>query len=271
MSQSEKSGLKYKFIPIFFFLAHGMNYAVAQTASVGCDTSAAVFNTGYDVVKKTALTLTPQQQDLRWQVSNLHSTTPVVYPDASSTWSNPYTYRLINTGGGFEWAASPSLDAQWLTPRTDGSSAGAGLIYYKFKFDFSPSVDYSTFGLVLDHYADDDVSEIFVNGKPQSGYPGAIVSGYWAGGWPNYITAPGKFTLNHDWKSGSNEIIYVLQDAGGGGSEGLLVQAKINSMTCKAAPITATAVPVFNPWWVLSLALLLGSVGFLNFRKNKNN
>jgi len=70
-----------------FIIAGGMNCATAQTTLVDCGTSAAVFNTGYDVANKTALTLTPQQQDPRWLVSNWHPASPVAYPDASSTWS----------------------------------------------------------------------------------------------------------------------------------------------------------------------------------------
>ncbi len=232
----------------------------AQAINVNCSTPPAIFNTGYNPVNQGALTLNPQQQDNRWQVLDpaFGSLPALSYPAANSVWTHPYTYRL--NGGGFQWAPSPYSNAEWLTPKSDGSSLGAGYTYFKFDFNMDPVVDPSSFALKLTYYADDGIAEIYVNGHPQSGYSGAITPNSWAGSWPNYITAPGALTLNHDWQTGHNEVVYVLVDAGGGGAEGVLIQADRQSVTCRATP--ATAVPTLNHWGFAMMCAVLAAAGY---------
>jgi hypothetical protein len=68
------------------------------------------------------------------------------------------------------WTTSPFGNANWLG--TDDPNYVHA--YFRYKFNLNSSVNPSTFALAMDFFADDQVSEIYVNGVKQSTLPNGM-------------------------------------------------------------------------------------------------
>jgi gliding motility-associated-like protein len=125
----------------------------------------------------------------------------------------------------------------WISFSPDGEHTSNSYFFYQLNFDLpcnnlcgkSFSED-SSFCLNLDLYTDNSVSEIFVNGKPQSGNSVGIIS--FADPFNPNGHAPDDRTavsLCKDWKAGSNSII--IKVASSATVAGLMVEASTNNNT----------------------------------------
>lgn len=114
------------------------------------------------------------------------------------------------------WTTSPFSNANWV-----GTGDAAYVhVYFRYKFNLSSSVNPSTFALAMDFFADDQVSEIYVNGVKQSTLPngmGILPGGGYKAEWGAHIT------LDNSWRRCENEIIVHVWSSGGA-PMGLLVQ-----------------------------------------------
>ncbi len=114
------------------------------------------------------------------------------------------------------WVKSPFGNANWL-----GSADPAYVhAYFRYKFNLSSAADPSTFALTMIFHADDQVSEIYINGVAQSTLPngaGIIPGGGFKPG------AGARITLDNSWIRCENEIIVHVWSSGGA-PMGLLVQ-----------------------------------------------
>ena len=217
--------------------------AYAQTAAprtVTC-ASTAVFNTGSNGGGgKLALSNVP---DPSWGYA---PGATVVYPPAGTTWTTPVTGRLVDPAWIWTDSDTVSPQAQWLT--RDAGLAGTFVNYYRYVFNLSPTVDPAQFQVATTYYADDGVSAIYVNGRPQSPLP----ANSW-GATPPRATVPGTATLAGDWVTGTNEVVVAVWNSGASPS-GLLVNTTLANCVNSMTP---AAVPTMEVWGLTSLAALV--------------
>lgn len=188
--------------------------AAAVGPVIDCSTDPSILNTGYDGAGGRLTT----GQDSGWSWGGGLGGPPSTVPAwaTADIVSAPYP----------TWAVSPYNNASWIAHSNTGDHTGTGpaQFYYRYLFELAPTVVPSGFSVNLDFYADNSVSEIWINGVAQSGnlaeIPQAPSNPYLYNGF-----APGQeasTTLNQNWQAGQNELVVVVQSIPG--YEGFLAQ-----------------------------------------------
>ncbi|MFM6980877.1 MAG: IPT/TIG domain-containing protein [Micrococcales bacterium] len=182
---------------------------------LGCESNPNMFNTAWDGQYGRIASGT----DSYWKVSAQYyaADTPASAP------STGYNSASIVTNPPSAWAALSN--ASWISQNSTGSQVGSGTttdptyranFFYRYDFDLANTVDPSTVRLDAALYADNAVTEVYVNGVAQSTTAGGTVAALPTGGTDPYTyggfksDSATRITLNHDWVAGSNSIIIKL-------------------------------------------------------------
>lgn len=232
--------------------------AQAQTAApltVSCSTSPNVVNTAYDHATQGFLA-SGSGTDPYWGVAYAGTQTGAPIPLASigaGAWTAPVVYWTT------PWATSPYSNANWIAPYAGSAGAGGeAWRYYRYRFNLDAAVNPANVSLQLSYYADDVMSDIYVNGVAQSTHGPVGGAG---------SAAPGTYTLTQDWHSGTNEVVFLVRDYGW--VTGLMVQA-LPSTLCIPTPVLAPVqVPVNAAWALLALSAMVAGAGIVVQRRRR--
>lgn len=222
---------------------------------ITCSSNPNLFNTGYN--SATGGFQANLTTDANWDVAGPFTTaldavylalpyTGTSMPPAGATWADANVGNIVPQAGG--WTPSPYNNAQWISQQSTASpdqGLFSGDWYYRYNFNLDASVVPSTFALSMDFYADNSVSQVFVNGVAQSP-PGIPSSGtnnpYF---YPGFAASTGATTtLTNNWQAGLNTII--IQIKSGRPMEGFLAQMR-PSRLCASVQVTKTVVGRFQP------------------------
>ncbi|NIH80978.1 DUF7927 domain-containing protein [Amycolatopsis viridis] len=218
----------------------GTTASAASGTAVTCSTDPNIFNTGYDRASGGAL---PGGTDPSWEVAGpFGPTNPLpaaAPPPAGATWGPANVARITPV-----WDPSPYDNAQWISQQTTANpdqGVPRGDWYYRYQFTLDSVVDPGAFTLAMNFLADNTVTEVYVNGVPQSSKTTGLPSAP-AGQDPYFFAgfktpAAAQTTLNHDWRSGLNTM--VVQVKSGQGAEGFLAQMR-PSVLCPTLEVTKT-------------------------------
>lgn len=223
---------------------------------ITCTSNPNLFNTGYNVA--TGGVLANLAKDANWDVAGPFTTatdaeyTAAPYmgssmPPGGATWTDANVGNLVPQAGG--WAPSPYSNAQWISQQTTAApdqGLFAGDWYYRYNFTLAPSVDASTFALSMDFYADNSVSQIFINGTAQSsqitGIPSSGTNNPYF--YPGFVSsARASTTLKNNWQTGLNSII--IQIKSGRPMEGFMAQMRPSAL-CASVQVTKTVASRFE-------------------------
>lgn len=209
-----------KTLPLALLTLFSSAICMAQVDCVNNPTTgdpplASFFNTGTDGAGGT---LPGGSPDLNWTMS----TTGI---------NGPYSPAIVMDPVPAAYYTSPWPDCAWIAHQADGFQVGNLDVYYKFTFTLAcfnscheSYSDPGVFCLSLDFFADNAVSEIFVNGVLQNiaGMPVADPYNYQGYIQANMVTV----SLCDNWQPGTNELIIHVQS--GPPYEGFLAQASTN-------------------------------------------
>jgi uncharacterized repeat protein (TIGR01451 family) len=204
----------------------GVQAQTAAPLTVSCSTSPNVVNTAYN--HATQGYLAAGQNDPYWGIAYAGSQAGGAVPTplasiGAGAWINPVVYWTT------PWSTSPYSNANWIAPYAGSAGAGGqAWRYYRYRFNLDPSVNPADLSLQLSYYADDVITDIYINGVSQSTH-GAVQAASWV--------SPGSHTLALDWQSGTNEVVFLVRDSGW--VTGLMVQA-LPSATCRPTPVDVT-------------------------------
>ncbi len=197
-----------------------------SSAKITCDSTGFLFNTGFNPA--TGGRLSVGQLDPNWEVG----VGSAAGPNTASQWHPAWV-----TGQRYGWATSPFGNADWISFNSDGNHSGKGDYFYRYRFDLDSEVNTNNFALNFDFFADDSITEIYINGQPQSAFISGIPQGSNGYEHNGYSTGNGASTsLDRYWKVGSNEIIIHTQSRGGG--EGLLAQVTAEAVCPPTVTLT---------------------------------
>ena len=239
-------------------LAFGLHIgaAVAAPATITCSSDPNIFNTAFN---GSTGVLANNDKDAHWEVTDMQpKASPIPSaPPAGVTWFP----AVVGNAASFAWNAPPYTTANWIS-REFGTSL-SGDWYYRYQFNLDPSVDASQFVLNMGFMADNSIAEVYVNGVAQStkisGLPQVALAGsYVYGGF--VLAHQANLTLNHDWKTGLNELVVLVHsDLDYEGFAAYITAPPV----CRAAPISSpAAVPTLTTWSLALLAMVLGSFGW---------
>ncbi len=165
-----------------------------------CNSNRRIFNTAYD-------------GNVSYFTSGLDTYWDAVIGTAAGLppttgWGNAHNVESVKPG---VWLKSPYRDSAWISNNASASHTGNVDIYFRYQFNLNPTVDVSSFQLMMDFYGDNSVANIFINGiSQQANYPTVL---------PQMPSDPYEFresylgntkaglTLTQNWQTGSNEII----------------------------------------------------------------
>jgi len=231
--------------------------------TLDCSTKPSAFNTGYN--QSTKVQLAPGSTDPQWYVypswSGVVKPTNALPANSDSGWVPAYVPTAIapawvpsRNPGAVLVDGSGNPDADWISPRVDGTTFGGGralapiTVYYRTQFILAPSVDPANVQIKLDRYSDDEGYGVFINGT----YTALAESGFNSGSMKTDV-------LSGPWQTGLNTVVFALNDQGW--MSGLLERADPTATSiCKVLPQT-NAVPTLHPTILLSLVGLLGLLG----------
>lgn len=191
--------------------------AAAIGPVIDCSTDPSILNTGYDIATQGRLTT---GLDAGWSWGGAFDAPPSAVP----AWA---TAQIVDSPEP-TWVVSPFNNASWIAHNNTGNHAGTGpaQYYYRYLFELAPTVVPAGFSVNLDFYADNSVTEIWINGVAQSGNLPEIPQGASS---PNPYLYNGfvagqeaSTTLNQNWQAGQNELVVVIKSIPG--SEGFLAQ-----------------------------------------------
>ncbi len=121
--------------------------------------------------------------------------------------------KVLGTNVPSVYYQSPYPNATWIAHSTTGGHSSTANFFYKLTFDLPCTnngclsiEEEDAFCLNLEFFADNNVSEIYVNGNPQSPYHGG---GSFGGGFNQGNEV--NVSLCRDWQSGSNEVIVDIR------------------------------------------------------------
>lgn len=186
--------------------------------TIDCSTKPSAFNTGYDQSAKKQLT--PGVTDPQWYVyasgSQGLKPTASLPANSDSGWVPAYVPTTISPSwvpsrnpGAVLVDSSGNPDADWISPRVDGTTFGGGrvpsptTVYYRTQFILAPSVDPANVQIKLNRYSDDEGYGVFINGT----YTALAESGFSSGGMKTD-------TLNGPWQTGLNTVVFAVNDQG---------------------------------------------------------
>ncbi|GHF16714.1 hypothetical protein GCM10017786_58290 [Amycolatopsis deserti] len=215
--------------------------SAAADTNVTCTTDPNIFNTGYDAATGGKLS---GGTDPNWEVAGpFGPTNPVTAaapPPANATW----VPANVNNVSPAAWDASPYGNAEWISQQTT-ANPGQGVVrgdwYYRYQFSLDAAVDPAAFTLGVNFLADNSVTQVYVNGVPQSGKTTGLPSA--PAGQDPYLyagfktPAAAQTTLSNDWRTGLNTI--VVQVKSGSPIEGFLAQVR-PSVLCPTLEVTKT-------------------------------
>ncbi len=176
--------------------------------------------------------------DANWMAYTTASPAP---PTTGGVETSPKTQASFPTGATWQpayvrnlapgaWAATPYSNAQWISYENNAQSRD-GDWYYQYQFNLDPSVDPSSFSLLMNFMADNDLAAVWVNGTQQSvtGVPqdsNPSDDPYQFLGFHTANTA--QTTLSSNWQTGTNTI--VVQVKSGQPFEGFLAQIRPSAL-----------------------------------------
>lgn len=196
--------------------------------TVTCSSDSDIFNTGYNAA--TGGKLPALSRDANWEVTPRQAVPSPPLATSMPTASVGWRDAFVNNLAPGAWTESPFNNAEWISrERYDNARSGissTGDYYYRYRFTLDGEVDPSTFAIHLDFHADNTVTEVYVNGVPQSsktvGLPQNGFSPYNHTGFRANNRA--QTTLGHDWQTGANEIVVHIKTSAP--AEGFLTQAR---------------------------------------------
>lgn len=243
----------------------GATQAQAAPLTIGCTSTPALFNTGYNVA--TDGILPNMSQDAHWEVTDIQPPVPNVSvpPAAGLAWYPAYVGNLVPG----TWAATPNGKANWISREGPGGAGGGtsatGDWYYRYQFNLDPLVVPSSFGLQMNFLTDNSTAEVFVNGVAQTlaGVPQAgNLNGYSYNGFGS-TTLASATTITQNWQAGLNTLVIRVQS--GQPYEGFLAWIR-DTPTCNATPQVASSVPTLDQWALALLALMVAGVAGIRRR-----
>lgn len=183
-----------------------ITYNITINSSTIIPPSSTEFNTG---TNGAGGTLPGGSTDLLWQVS-------------TTTLNGTYNPAIVMSSTPAVYYTSPWPDATWVSLNNDGSHAVDQDFFYRADFEL-PCEDclVNNFCLNLDIFCDNTITEIYVNGIPQSPY-GTFTPG--TGGFSDASILSLSFC--NDWAAGQNSIIFEVFSTPG--YTGFLAQSSIN-------------------------------------------
>jgi len=178
----------------------------------------------------------PSNQTFNTASAGVGNRLPIGAADLHWTWAidnitGAYAPAIVMDSLPSTYYRSSWPDCYWISTNKDGTQSGTHDFFYKVDFNLpcanTCGLSYdqdNTFCLSLDIFADNSISEIYVNGVPQSPSLGGripVTNPYQADG----STLAGKLTVSlcHGWKAGANSL--VLKLASTAPLNALLVQA----------------------------------------------
>lgn len=181
--------------------------AAAIGPVIDCTSDPSFLNTGYDGAGGRLTSGFDTNWD--WGGGNGLFYTPSTVP----AWAD----GVIVSAPVGTWAPSPYSNASWIAHNTDGTHPSPTPYYFRYLFELDPAVQADGFSVTLDFYADNSVSEIWINGVAQSPYlatiPQAPLNPWFHPGFA--VGAQATTTLDQDWQTGQNEIVVEIMSAPG--------------------------------------------------------
>ncbi|MEZ4979687.1 MAG: gliding motility-associated C-terminal domain-containing protein [Chitinophagales bacterium] len=206
----------------WYYASTSFNDTLVGGASNGCDSittfnitinsstlsppSSTAFNTGSN---GSGSTLPGASNDLLWTVSS--TTINGIYNPAVVMSSTPAVYYN-----------SPWADATWIAHNSTGSHSVDQSFYYQANFDLPcEACVLNSFCLNLDVFSDNTITEIYVNGIPQSQYGNFTPN---SGGFSSSSIV--SVSLCNDWQAGNNSLVFEIFSTPGFAA--FLAQSSIN-------------------------------------------
>ena len=201
---------------------HALTFTTNPPTQLSCSADTAVLATGYDTVARSKIAYTAVSRDPRWRLIEDSDTSAPTPKADDARWQVPFVFRA-NSG----WTTAPS-NANWLTLRkVVSSTAPASNVFAKLEFTIKPGTNLTKFKLPLDVYGDNYVSEVSVNGEPQT-IPGLPKNSHSFG-----TNAAAKITLNgeeHGLTIGENNIVIKVHNTAG--PAGIMIVPRAGASFC---------------------------------------
>ncbi|MCX6395046.1 MAG: MBG domain-containing protein [Propionibacteriales bacterium] len=206
----------------------------------GCSVDGQQYNTGVSTTG-AALTPGPFTTDPSWSFSD------------NATGPSDGTYAPARVPGANPAWADPGTNARWISRSSSGT--GSALVnrtmYFKRAITLPTTIDPSTFALSMDFYADNAVSEVWINGVAQSAYAGSGIPQSLNGLYEGFIQSNrAQSLLAQGWQGGANSM--VVKVISGGDPSGFLARFAVGNV-CPAPRVTIAA-PVDGATFALGAA-----------------